>query len=136
MTKEKLEQYAKLKKEIKYLENKISKLEKRNPMVADSVQIGFIGKRKKIATLSGIDGRHLDRISQYRNKLHNFKIKLQQMQIEIEEFIESIEDGDLRLILRYRYEENYSWIKIMHLMEYDEESKARKKVERFFEKNS
>ena len=135
MTKEKLEQYAKLKKEIKYLENKIAKLEKRNPIVADSVQIGFIGKRKKITAISGIDVRHQGRISQYRNKLHNFKIKLQQMQIEIEDFIESIEDGDLRLILRYRYEDGFSWIKIMHLMDYSSESKAKMDVQRFFEKN-
>lgn len=134
MTKEKLEQYAKLKKEIKYLENKIAKLEKRNPMVADSVQIGFIGKRKKITVVSGIDVRHQDRISQYRNKLHNFKIKLQHMQIEIEEFIESIEDADLRLILRYRYEDGFSWVRIMHLMDYKTENTARMKLERFFEK--
>ncbi len=134
MTKEELEQYTKLKKEITYLENKIEELEQRSPIAADSVQIGFIGKRKKIGSISGVDVKHQNRLSKYKDKLQLFKLKLEHKQIEVEEFIESIEDADLRLIIRYRYEDGFSWIKIMHLMSYNEESAARKKHDRFFEK--
>lgn len=136
MTKEELEQYSKIKKEIIYLENKINKLEEKNPIASDSVQTGFIGKRKKISSISGIDIKHQKRISDYRTKLYMFKAQLVVKQAEIEDFIESIEDADLRLIIRYRYEDEFSWIKIMHIMRYNDESTARKKCERFLEKIS
>ncbi len=134
MTKEELEQYSKLKKEITYLEDKIKKLEQKNPITSDSVQIGFMGKRKKIGSITGIDVKQQKKISEYRTKLYLFKAQLVVKQAEIEDFIESIEDTDLRLIIRYRYEDGCSWIKIMHMMEYKSESAARMKHDRFFEK--
>lgn len=136
MTKEELEQYSKLKKEITYLENKINKLEQKNPISSDSVQIGFVGKRKKIGSISGIDVKHQSRLTKYRDKLQLFNLQLEHKREEIEDFIESIQDADLRLIIRYRYEDGFSWIKIMHLMEYESESNAKMKAERFFEKIS
>lgn len=135
MTKEELEQYSKLKKEIIYLENKIEKLENKNPIASDSIQIGFIGKRKKVTTITGIDEKQQKRITKYKTQLQTFKLQLEQKRAELEEFIERIEDTDLRLIIRYRYEDDFSWIKIMHLMGYESESQAKMKVKRFFEKN-
>ena len=73
-------------------------------------------------------------LDKYGIKLQAFKVLLEKLRNEVEEFIQTIEDSELRRILRYRYHDNFSWIKIMHLMEYDSESKARMKVERLLEK--
>ena len=134
MNKNDLEQYVNLKREITYLEKKIDKLEQKSTITSDYVQTGFIGKRKKVSTIVGIDEKQQKRLSKYKTQLQSFKLQLDQKRVELEEFIEQIEDTDLRLIIRYRYEDDFSWIKIMHLMNYEAESTARMKVDRFLEK--
>lgn len=135
MNKKDLEQCTNLKKEITYLENKIEKLEQKSSITSDYVQTGFTGKRKRVSTIVGVDEKRQKKLSKYKTQLQTFKLQLEQKRAEIEEFIEHIEDTDLRLIIRYRYEDDFSWIKIMHLMRYEAESTARMKVDRFFEKN-
>lgn len=136
MIKETLEQYCSLKKEITYLEEKIDKLQKKSTFVADTVQNGTIGRRKKITVVYGTDRRRENKLKEYKIVLQNFYDDLLELQIEIESFIEKIEDVELRMIFRYRYYDNFGWIKIMHLMEYNEESTARKRHDRFLEKIS
>lgn len=134
MNKKDLEQYVNLKREITYLEKKINKLEQKSTITSDYVQTGFIGKRKKVSTIVGIDEKQQKRLSKYKTRLQSFKLQLDQKRVELEEFIEQIDDTELRLIIRYRYEDDFSWIKIMHLMKYNNESTARMKVDRFLEK--
>ena len=134
MNKKDLEQYVNLKREITYLENKINKLEQKSTITSDYVQTGFIGKRKKVSTIVGIDEKQQKRLSKYKTRLQSFKLQLDQKRVELEEFIEQIDDTELRLIIRYRYEDEFSWIKIMHLMKYNNESTARMRVDRFLEK--
>lgn len=45
-----------------------------------------------------------------------------------------VKEAEIRDIIRYRYNDNKTWIQIMFLMKYDSESKARMKLERFLEK--
>lgn len=73
-------------------------------------------------------------LEKYELRLKAFKELLAKLRLEVEELIQIIDDSELRRILRYRYHDNFSWVKIMHLMEYETESKARMKVERYFEK--
>ncbi len=134
MNKKDLEQYVNLKREITYLEKKINKLEQKSTITSDYVQTGFIGKRKKVSTIVGIDEKQQKRLSKYKTRLQSFKLQLDQKRVELEEFIEQIDDTELRLIIRYRYEDDFSWIKIMHLMKYNNESTARMRVDRFLEK--
>lgn len=136
MNKKDLEQCTNLKKEITYLENKIEKLEQKSSITSDYVQTGFIGKRKKVSTIVGVDEKQQKRLSKYKTQLQSFKLQLDKKRAELEGFIEQIDDTELRMIIRYRYEDDFSWIKIMHLMKYNSESVARMKVERFLEKIS
>lgn len=73
-------------------------------------------------------------LEKYELRLKAFKELLAKLRLEVEELIQIIDDSELRRILRYRYHDNFSWVKIMHLMEYETEDKAKKKVYRFFEK--
>ena len=130
MNKKDLEQYVNLKREITYLEKKINKLEQKSTITSDYVQTGFIGKRKKVSTIVGIDEKQQKRLSKYKTRLQSFKLQLDQKRVELEQ----IDDTELRLIIRYRYEDDFSWIKIMHLMKYNNESTARMRVDRFLEK--
>ncbi len=84
--------------------------------------------------ITGINIKKYQLLDKYEIKLKAFQALLDNLRIEVEEFIQTIEDSELRRILRYRYHDDFSWIKIMHLMEYESEDKARKKVNRLLEK--
>lgn len=135
LTKKMLSQSLELRKEIKDLKARIAKVEKRNDIVSDTVQSssGFPYTQHSVG-ITGASARKYELLKKYNKKLDRFMIKLLQMQNEIEDFIEDLEDADLRRIMRYRYIDGFGWIKIMHLMEYESESKARMKHDRFLEK--
>lgn len=62
----------------------------------------------------GYDFKRIERLKIYTDKLDTFKQKLQKMQIEIEEYIETIPFSDVRQIMRLHYEEGFNWIQISH----------------------
>lgn len=130
-------QYCELKKETRDLTNRIEKLEEKYDIVSDTVQTssGFPYKQHSIG-ITGYNAKKYRLLTIYRNKLRNFNDKLLEMQNTVEDEIEKIDDSALRQILRYRYIDGYGWIKIMHLMDYESESKARMKHDRFLEKIS
>ena len=84
--------------------------------------------------ICGISAKKYVLLEKYEIRLKSFKLMLEELRLEVEEFIQTIEDSELRRILRYRYHDGFGWVKIMHLMEYSSEGKAKMKVERFFEK--
>lgn len=131
MTKEKLIEYCELKKEIKDLEERIDKIHRTTEMVSDTVQNGY----KRRAVIFGVDLTRKRKLHTYENKLQNFYDKLFEEQNKIEDYIETIPKSDIRQIFRYKYIDNFNWLQIMHLMKYNEESTARKKHDRFLEKN-
>lgn len=59
---------------------------------------------------------------------------LDKMRIQLEYELNYIEDAELRDIIRYRYNDNKTWVQIMFLMNYNSENKARMKLERFLKK--
>jgi len=133
--KHKFEQYQSVQKEIEDLESRIAKINKKNNIVSDTVQSSeefpYTPHQVKI---TGIDVKKQALLEKYELRLKAFRDVLAKLRLEVEELIQQIDDSELRRILRYRYHDNFGWIKIMHLMEYNTESKARMKVERFFEK--
>lgn len=58
-----------------------------------------------------------------------------ELQLEIENWINSINKSDLKQIFEFRYIENMSWIQIQIMMGYKSENTARMKHNRFLEKN-
>ena len=62
----------------------------------------------------GYDMKAEKRLKTYTEKLEKFKQTLEVMQIEVEEYIETIPFSDIRQIMRLHYEEGYNWIQISH----------------------
>lgn len=112
MTKEVLEQYIDLKKEIVDLEKKISRLEKQSIMIADVVQNGY----KRHAVIKGVDYVRLDKLNTLIETYRKRKEKALEQEIEIANFITSISDIKLRRIFEYRYIDGMSWLQIQMLM--------------------
>ena len=130
MTKEKLVQYCDLKEEIKILEKRIDKLEQQSEMVADVVQNGYKGR----AVVRGIDLIRKQKLERLNNILNERYDRCLQTQIEIEEFISNINDSKLRQIFEYRYIDNFSWVQIQTILNFEHEDTARKKHDRYIDK--
>lgn len=141
-----LEQYTSIKKEIADLEKRneearkeIARLEKQ--IVRDTVT----GSRKDLTIgtimVEGVAEQYIDtkyeQIRRRESKRETFKLKLEKMKTEVEEYIESIEDSEIRRIVRFRYLDDFSWRKVaVHMGPGYEEDSCRIKVERFLKKKS
>lgn len=131
MNKKDLEQVVALKNEIKDLERRLQN-NNISSTVADSVKgssssFPYVECHK---TIRGVDYKKQMRDSRYRKMITSKKKKIEKLLRQIEYDLNYIEDSEIRQIIRYKYFDNFSWIKIMHLMNYDSESKARMKLER------
>ena len=131
MTRNQLVEYCDLKKEIEDLEKRIDKIHKTSEMVSDTVQNGY----KHRAVIYGVDLKRKRKLNMYENKLQEFYDKLFEEQNQIEDYIETIPQSNIRQIFRYRYIDGFNWLQIMHLMKYKSESTARMKHDRFLEEN-
>lgn len=72
----------------------------------------------------------------YRKQIKDKKRRLEKLINQLEYQMNYIEDKDseIRQIIRYKYEDNLTWLQIMFKMNYNSENKARMKLERFLEK--
>lgn len=138
-----LEQLENLYKEQIDLEERIKALEyKPQQIVTDSVK----GSSKHFPYIKhNCIVRGLENDSNYKKRKNIIK-KLKKMYKEnkinvdkkilhIEYELKKIEDPEIRQIIRYKYEDNLSWIQIMHKMNYTSEEAPRIKLKRFLEKN-
>lgn len=139
-----LEQYTSIKKEIADLErmiaesnSKIKKYEKQ--VVSDTVT----GTRPDLTIgpikITGIAQQQIDRENELnRNriqKMKRFKKKLEKLVVEVEEYIQKIQDSEIRRIARMRYIENLSWRRVaVHMGKGYTEDSCRIKIERFLKK--
>lgn len=140
MTKDILEQYLSTKAEVERIEKRIDRLEKQSEIVADTIQNGLQGKKKRISVVRGYDKKRARLLKEYNIQLENFRLKLLQEQLEVEKFIEGITKSELRNIFEYRYFEGMNWIQVSFKMneifsceKYTEDS-VRKKHDRFLKK--
>lgn len=110
---EKLEQYRALKNEIRNLERRISDMQTKRISSCDIVKMSspefpftehsskVIGHAIDKTTLQKVVGIYKDRIE-----------KAMAMMLEVETFISSVEDSEMRELLRLRYIEGLPWWKI------------------------
>lgn len=70
----------------------------------------------------------------YRKMIKEKTYKLDKMRLQLEYQLNYVENAELRDIIRYRYNDNKTWLQIMFLMNYNNEDTARKKLTRFLEK--
>lgn len=132
MTKEKLIQYCNLEEEIEKLEKRIDRIRSQSEMVSDVVQNGYKGH----AVIYGYDCYRKYKLEKLEQLLKQRHDRLLDLQIEIEEWIDTIQDSGIRQIFEHRYIDNMSWIQVQLAMKYKHEDEARKKHDRFLEKIS
>lgn len=139
-----LEQYCSIKKEIADLERmiaesnrKIKKYEKQ--VVSDTVT----GTRADGTTgpikITGIAQQYIDRENELNEKrvrrMEQCKKRLEKLPEEIEKYIETIPDSEIRRIARWRYLEELEWNQVAVRMGKGYSAGAcRKKMERFLQK--
>ena len=141
--KEELEKMENLRKERENLLERIEKLEnKPRKILTDGVK----GSSKDFpytqhnCRIEGLDNSIL-----YRKRKKNIKklkkmyisknIKIDNLIKHIEYELNYIQDSEIREIIRLKYEDGLNWIQVMHRRGTTSEDTARKKIERYFEKN-
>lgn len=139
MTKEFLDKIENTNKELERLKKRLSKIEnKEHTTVTDSVQGSSKGYPyiKHNYIIEGVEvpkNRHLKH--KYKKMIKSKKYKLEKLRVQLEYELNYVKEAEIRDIIRYRYNDNKTWLQIMFLMNYNSEEKARIKLKRFLEKN-
>ncbi|KXA31653.1 hypothetical protein HMPREF3229_00181 [Peptoniphilus harei] len=129
MTKEQLGQYKCLCLEIKELEKRLNNLKKQE--VTDKVLTSasdFPYNQYELKIKGYEDDKYIEKI---RARLIRRIRKCRKLRLEIEEFIEEIEDSRIRLIFELRYIQGKSWVYISNKLGSSNESYARKSHDRY-----
>lgn len=118
MSKFVLFQYTDKKSEIEDLKDRIEKIKHRGYIIADSVK----GSSKyppyniKNYIAIGFDDISQSKIEKLEQILTQKCNELLDINIEAEEFINTIDDSEIRQILRHKYIDDKNWIQIAHDM--------------------
>lgn len=129
-----------LRKELKYLNEKQENLSKKPlKVVQDSILTSSseFPYTRHTTVIEGIENPK--NIRKYRKMIRETQLKLENKIKELEYFLKNIDDAEMRLLLRYKYQDGLNYIQIAMKMnneknkEYTEEA-VRKKIERFFKK--
>lgn len=123
MNKEKLGQYRSLCLEIEELEKRIEKLKTRE--VSDKVLTSkdeFPYNQYELKIQGYEDDKYIKKI---KTRLIRRIIRCKNLRLEIEEFIDGIEDSRTRLVFQLRYIEGKSWVYISRQLGSSNESYAR-----------
>lgn len=141
-----LEQYTNMQQEqkdirlrIAKLEDNIRDLEENRSETADSVTCGRKGKKAlKTVKISGFPEveyqTKIGRMKKLRMRLELADDQLLELLNDVEEYIESIEDSRMRLIMRYRYMDSMTWKQVAARIKSASEESVRKEHDRFLEK--
>ena len=147
VSKEILIQYSDLQQEIKYLSKRIDKLKserikyeakKKHDMVRESThEFPYIEHSVHIDGMTNINEMVLNStINQEIKKLESRYENLLQATNDVLDFIESVDDSHMRLIITYRIIENYSWGQVADAIGGgNTEDSVRKAFTRFIEKD-
>ena len=120
MTKEELSSYYYLKKEIKQIEERIKEID---DTFLSANRINGMRYEKR---LSNPQEHRMILIEKYDKRLEEKKDEALKELMKIEDFIDSINDPEIRMIFRYRYIELIEWNKIATLVHMSERTVFRK----------
>lgn len=120
MTKEELSKYYYLKKEIKQIEERIKEID---DTFLSANRINGMRYEKR---LSNPQEQRMILIEKYDKRLEEKKDEALKELMKIEDFIDSINDPEIRMIFRYRYIELMEWNKIVMLVHMSERTVFRK----------
>ena len=134
-----LEHIDSIKAEKQDLENRIKSLEsERITTTVDSVQASskeypYIQHTVKIEGYNNYRYiRNRKARNTYKKQIKSKIQKLDKLINELEYELNKIDDSEIKQIIRYRYEDDLSWVQIMFKMNYKSENTARMKLKRFF----
>lgn len=138
MTKEFLDSIENTNKELESLKKRLAKIENKEcRVVKDSVQ-GSSGSYPYIKHHCVVEGveipkdRHLKH--KYRKLIKSKEYRLEKLRVQLEYELNYVKNSEIRDIIRYKYNDNMTWIQIMFEMKYSSESTAKMKLKRFLEK--
>ncbi len=122
MDKNILSEYADMKEEIKDLRRRISEDQKRierlqRTIVSDSVTCGKKGKKPiRTVKIKGFPQVEIDRrielMKRRQAKLQMLETDLIEKQIQVEEYIQTIQKSELRTMFRLYYIDNLTWYQV------------------------
>ena len=133
-----LSQIESIRSELEDLRERLKKIEnKKLKVVTDSVKgssstYPYIQHNCVIEGVEYPKNKHIR--NKYRKLIKNKEYKLGKLKNELEYNLNYIEDSEIRQIIRYKYEDNMTWVQIMFKMKYDSEENARIKLKRFLER--
>lgn len=132
MTLEKLEQYANMRREAQMWERELDELRKKNSVVKDTVRgsMSSFPYTSHPVTIQGVP-KPSKRFAAREKRLEERKERLAEQLAEIDDFIDGLEDSQLRQIIQYRYVKGYSWAKTARLVN-NKESAVKMRVKRHF----
>ena len=136
MTINELEQYRQLQQEIKQLYTRLERLQDtKSHIVADSVKGSSHQSpyQQKIIPITGINKTHEKTYHRIKEILESRINRTHKIIVDIEEFISTLADSEMRRIVDYRYVQGFSWkATSKRVYGYPSEDRARKAVARFF----
>lgn len=142
MTKDILYQYCDLQEEVKDLRRRINKLEEqikalKESTVKDHVKGGYGGTQT--FEIEGIPymeySKKRTRVFLYKAQLEYAEGELLEVLTKVEEYIQSIDNGRIRRIIRYRFIDRMTWNRVaMSMGGSATEDSVRKEFERFISK--
>jgi len=138
-----LEQYTALQDEQKDLIRRIQSLDARllnietNVIVSDTVSRGKKGHQSlgvvKIEGFPSQDyARRKQALKRLKETLSRKSDELLEMLNDVEEYMDGIDDGEIRALIRYRYIDGMSWREVGKAVHMNEDA-ARKKLERYLQ---
>ena len=141
MTKEKLEQLGDLRAEIIELERQICKLEQREiGTVKDKVRSSYrdFPYIEGSVSIVGYDHKAMERrerlLGEKLRLLRARKLKAQELENEITEYINAISESRIRRIMQYRYVDGLTWAEIGETVNCDRTT-AEKIVSRYLDEH-
>lgn len=136
ITRKLLKQIESIRKEMKEIKERKKRLDQKPlKIVKDSVQSSS-SQFPYTQFTAKIEGYEYPRnAKKLKKQLQSAEFKLGKLLNQLEYELNKIEDSELRRIIRFRYEDGLTWIQIMFKMNYYTEDTARKKLDRFLEKN-
>lgn len=138
MTKEFLDNIENTNKELENLKKRLAKIENKEcTVVKDSVQgsSGSYPYIKHNCVIEGVEipkNRHLKH--KYKKLIKSKEYKLEKLRVQLEYELNYVKNSEIRDIIRYKYNDNMTWIQVMFEMKYSSESTAKMKLKRFLEK--
>lgn len=133
MTREKLEQYVKLCREAKLWEQELDELRRKQKTVKDTVRGSMSSFPYTVHTVT-VEGKTSRKIQSHEKRLVVMRQRVAEMLDEIDDFIDGLEDSQLRQIVYYRYVKDYKWPKTAYLM-HNKESTLKMRWKRYCDQN-